>query len=214
MNDSPSFFRAFIKTFAPVAILAFFQVHAANVIPKKFSHPQIAATPEEIARLKKAWLETGANHDIVAGLVSGAAASLDKPIEFPPRGGQHGQWYQCTKCQLGLVTVDATHHRCPKCGEVYSGEPYDDVIFGKVHGENLRTANNAAWAYSVTGEKKYADLAISILSGYADRYLDYPFHDANRKQSRSGAHLFAQTLDEAYSSYNSIGPTFDLVEPA
>ena len=36
---------------------------------------------------------------------------LQEPVAFPPEGGQHNQWYQCDKCEIGLETVDATHHR-------------------------------------------------------------------------------------------------------
>ena len=178
-------------------------------------HPLIACSPAELERLRAAFRGTGPAHDAVAGVVSGADAALKQPLTFPPRGGQHNQWYQCEKCQLGLRTIDDTHHECPRCKTVYTGEPYDDVIYEHQHGRNLHNARNAAWAYALTGERRYADYAARVLLGYAERYLKYPYHAANRKVDLwagvSGGHLFEQTLNEAEALSMTIGPACDLI---
>ena len=119
-------------------------------------HPAIACSAAELQRLRDAYHSSGLQHDVVTAVVSQADKVIDKPIEFPPRGGQHNQWYQCDACQLGLKTIDDTHHQCSKCGKIYSGEPYDDVIFARKHRLNLENMLNAAWAYTITGETKYA----------------------------------------------------------
>ena len=90
-------------------------------------------------------------------------------LSFLPRGGQHNQWYQCEKCQLGLRTIDSTHHQCPKCGTIYTGEPYDDVLFSRVHSRNLSGMHAAAWAWAITQDRKYAQHAARVLLGYAQR---------------------------------------------
>ena len=135
--------------------------------------------------------------------------ALALPLTFPPEGGQHNQWYQCNTCQSGLVTVDANHHKCPQCGRIYSGFPYDNVLYSNQHRENFSLAEDAAWAWAVTGEKKYADFSAAILLGYAERYLNYPMVSAGvsdrnvdvaaqkNDRYRSAGHIMAQTLDEA-----------------
>ena len=187
-------------------------------LPKDLRHPAVACTPQELARLREAFKATGPGHDIVAGTIDRADRALKQPVAFPPRGGQHNAWYQCEACQMGLVTVDDTHHKCPKCSKVYSGEPYDDVVFERLHEANLRNMTAAAWAYAVTGEAKYADFARRVLLGYAERYRAYPYHDSSRrtgeKAGRSGGHLFEQTLNEACSMTHDVAPAFDLVHDA
>jgi hypothetical protein len=185
-------------------------------LPQPLRHPVIACTTDELQRLQAAYRSTGADHDVVARVVAEADEALTRPLEFPPRGGQHNQWYQCDKCQLGLRTQDDTHHVCRRCGQVYTGEPYDDVIFSRRHSANLRNMLSAAWAYRITGEEKYAQLAAGVLLGYAQRYQSYPFHDASRRSpaGRSGGHLFEQTLNEANCMADEIAPAFDLIHDA
>ncbi len=184
-------------------------------LPKDLKYPAIAATPEELGRLRAALKATGPAHDAVARVVKQADDALAKPIAFPPRGGQHNQWYQCDKCQFALRTIDDTHHECPRCKTVYTGEPYDDVVYEHQHYANIRNASNAAWAYALTGEKRYAEFAAKVLLGYAERYLKYPYHSASRSPSPwtivSGGHLFEQTLNEAASLASDIAPACDLI---
>ena len=175
------------------------------------THPQIAGTAEELARLKAAYANPGLEHDVVAAVVTRAEQALGHPLAFPLRGGQHNQWYQCEHCQIELKTVDDTHHKCPGCGKIYTGTPYDDVIFERQHSANLRNLSAAAWAYAITGRKEFASFVAQVLLGYADRYEKYPFHSNNLKQDKSGGHIFEQTLNEAVSLATEIGPAWDLV---
>lgn len=172
-------------------------------------HPVIACTADELARLRAAWAAQGPAHEAVAARVARAEAAMKAPLVFPPEGGQHNQWYQCDACQIALKTVDATHHQCPKCSKVYSGFPYDNVLYAKTHSTNLNHMEDAAWAWAVTGEKKYAEFAAKVMVGYADRYLKYPMvvNGVNDKTVDVGAlkktkyktagHLAEQTLNEA-----------------
>lgn len=177
--------------------------------------PAVACTAEELGRLKAAYAQPGPAHDCLSEVIRKADKALAKPLVFPPRGGQHNQWYQCEKCQLGLKTVDATHHRCPKCKEVYSGAPYDDVLYGHVHGGNLAGARDAAWAYAITGKRAYAEHAAKVLLGYAERYLKYPLHSSKwpptGTPSASAAHINEQTLGEASYLAEDVAPAFDLI---
>lgn len=171
--------------------------------------PVIAATPDEMSRLKAAWNSSGAAREVLKERFGRVDQAISEGLVFPPEGGQHNQWYQCDACQRGLETVDAHHHRCPICDKVYSGFPYDNVLYNSQHRQNITHAEDAAWAWAVTGEKKYADFAAAVLSGYADRYLDYPMISASvgdksvdigaEKQGRyrSAGHIQSQTLDES-----------------
>ncbi|MGQ9648895.1 MAG: alginate lyase family protein [Phycisphaerae bacterium] len=183
-------------------------------IPHPDRHPLIACTPEELARLQTACNGSGPAHDVVVAAVKAADKFLDDPITFPPRGGQHNQWYQCDKCELALETVSDTQHRCPKCGKIYTGEPYDDVVFKRYHSRNFSQMRQAAWAYAITGRRKYADYTAKILLGYADRYLRYPYHTnsaAKQPKGLSGGHIDEQTLGEATILSRQIAPAYDLI---
>jgi oligo-alginate lyase len=184
------------------------------VLPDPLPWPVVACTPEELERLRSAYRGDGPEHQIVARRVKQAKKSLGTSIDFPPEGGQHNQWYQCDECQIGLETVDATHHRCPECDRVYSGYPYDNVLFSRRHGAITRDLENCAWAFALTGEKGYARRAREILIGYTERYSSYPYHSNVGKrtdeQSRSGGHVFEQTLNEA-TWMKQICEAYDLV---
>ena len=196
----------------PLLLAAEWKPHEIN-LPATVKHPVIACTPAELDRLRAAYRGRGSEHMIVADVVARADLAIRRPLIFPPRGGQHNQWYQCEDCQLALKTVDDTHHQCPKCGKVYSGEPYDDVVFARKHSENLRNMETAAWAFAITEEPKYAEFAAKVLLGYAARYATYPYHSNNprRKPGRSGGHLAEQTLNEAYMMSRQIAPAYDLI---
>ena len=181
-------------------------------LPVRGSHPLISCTQAELERLRQAYRSTGPEHEAVAKVVDRARQALDKPVEFPPRGGQHNQWYQCDNCQMGLITIDDTHHQCPRCEKIYSGAPYDDVIFRRQHGRNLSNMINCAWAYAITGNQEYAVLSGQVLRGYAQRYLQYPLHNAGLKAyKKGGGHIYPQTLDEAGIMCGSIAPAYDLI---
>ncbi len=168
--------------------------------------PAVAATPEELKRLRDAWQTGGPARDALAAVFARADAAIDEGVEIPPAGGQHNQWYQCDDCQVGLETVDPHHHRCPKCGKVYSGYPYDNVLYKTRHYQLGYRINEAGWAYAVTGDERYARFVADMLLGYAKVYRQWPIQSASvgakdaqlpESQKRRGGHILSQTLDEA-----------------
>lgn len=184
--------------------------------------PIIASTNEEIIRLKTAWASSGAEHDVLASRFSKADKAIEEGLFFPPEGGQHNQWYQCESCQIALKTIDIHHHQCPSCNKIYSGFPYDNVIYNNQHTENINRAEDAAWGWLITGDQKYLQFARDILLGYADRYLAYPMlHTTVNDKTidveaekygkyTAAGRLHAQTLTEA-NSLISAAITYDLV---
>ena len=171
--------------------------------------PLIAVTTDEMSRLKAAWAVSGAEHEVLEKRFARADKAMQDSIFFPPEGGQHNQWYQCTDCQLRLETVDAHHHKCPQCKKIYTGFPYDNVLYGRQHSRNFSIAEDAAWAWTVTGDKKYAEFAARMLMGYAERYLRYPMVHADvgdktidvaaqkNGRYRTAGHIEEQTLNES-----------------
>lgn len=186
-------------------------------LPDPQLYPAVACTGEELVRLRTAYRSAGPEHEVVASRVAQANEALNEVVAFPPEGGQHNQWYQCDQCQLALKTVDATHHRCPKCQRVYSGYPYDNVIYSKTHSRLTRQMWICAWAYALTGNEAFARRAREILVGYADRYSKYPYHSNTGKmtdrQSATGGHVFEQTLNEA-SWMEEVCEGYDLIRPS
>ena len=188
------------------------------VLPKNPVHPVITCTAEELTRLREAYKGTGPNHEYLVRFFQRLDRVMTEPVVFPPRGKAHNQWYQCDDCQIGLKTLDNTHHQCPKCQKVYTGPPYDDVIYGRITGRNLRTAFDAGLAYQITGKQSYAEYTAQILLGYAERYLKYPYHDnrnrVGNRASRSGGRLIEQTLGEASTMTGTLAPAYDLIYDA
>ncbi|MBL7153898.1 MAG: alginate lyase family protein [Phycisphaerae bacterium] len=209
---------AVLLTCCLIASTAAAQVAGLQIALAEAEHPFIACTQEELARLRRAYRGAGPEQKTAALIVRRADPFIKDPkaVFFPPRGGQHNQWYQCTDCELGLKTMNATKHRCPKCKKVYSGPPYDDVIFSRQHRTNLNHMLLAAWSYAITGREKYAERAAEVLLGYAERYTKYPYHSASRETksswgARAGGHLFEQTLTEASNLASLIAPAYDLI---
>ncbi|MBU4285885.1 MAG: hypothetical protein KKD76_03160, partial [Verrucomicrobia bacterium] len=122
-------------------------------------HSFLACSTGELAHLQTVLRDRLPGCEILASRIRQADDMLNKPLRFPPRGARHNQWYQCDRCQTALETVDDTHHRCPICNTVYSGPPYDDVIFGRQHEQNFSQMTACAWAYALTGKRVYAERA-------------------------------------------------------
>jgi Heparinase II/III-like protein/Alginate lyase len=185
-------------------------------LPRSRKHPLIALTSVELKRLQAAWRSRGAKRQALEKVVAAAERFTKSKLVFPPEGSDHNQWYQCERCQMGLVTLSPTRHRCPKCRKVYSGAPYDNVLYARVHGGNFGGALNCARAWQLTGREKYARRAAKVLLGYAERYLEYPYHDAHRtpgskRCSQAGARIRPQTLGESELMARCIAPAYDLI---
>lgn len=181
-------------------------------------HPQLACTPAELARLQSALTATGAVHAPVAARIRRADLALKRPLDFPPRGARHNQWYQCDACQAALKTLPDGAHQCPLCRKKYTGEPYDDVIFGRRHAANQHDLLDCAWAYALTGARKYAEHARRLLIGYAERYANYPRRGTTAWNLPynyvTGGRLYDQTLSEASALVVFFAPAYDLIGDA
>lgn len=207
----------FLMTIGPLTFSAYGEWRPPEVrLPADGAHPVIALPPGGLDRLQAALAKEDSPYFAeIQSLVRTGEKAVEKSLSFPPRGGLHNMWYQCDDCEAPLHTVSDTEHKCRLCGKVYSGHPYDDVIFAGRHGSNFRRMHQAAWAYALTGEEKFAKFAREVLLGYAERYLDYEYRHASLADTayarRAGGRVFDQTLTEASYMLREIAPAYDLV---
>jgi len=66
-----------------------------GAILSEHRHPCLACTTEELGRLRQAYHSQNPERQVAAGPVREAEGFIGEPVVFPPRGGQHNQWYQC-----------------------------------------------------------------------------------------------------------------------
>ena len=150
----------------------------------------ITAAKDKAAR--QAWAGAA-----LRALVTGAEKAASAPVDLPERGGQWPHWYSCKKDGATLKTVSPTEHRCPVCGAVYRGDPYDAVALYWVHSRNSRAIRDLALAWRFTGRAEFARRARELLLGYAARYGAYRLHNTRDEEKVGGGRIMAQTLDEA-----------------
>ena len=151
----------------------------------------------EVQAVKRKAAEHEWAKQVLDELLDRARSRLREPVELPDRGGQWPHWYSCRRDGARLITDSPAEHRCPVCGTIYRGEPYDSVVLYYVHMRYSRAVRDLGLAYRFTGERAFARRAEVILTGYADRYRSYPLHNIHGEAKVGGGRVMAQTLDES-----------------
>lgn len=118
-------------------------------------------------------------------------------MELPPEGGQWLHYYACPDTGSTLEFHPPNQHVCPDTGKVFKGYPYDQAVYQMRADFLEKAALTEALAYRLTGERAYAEKGAAVLKAYADKYLSYPMHDNQGRQSQFGARVYSQTLDES-----------------
>lgn len=139
---------------------------------------------------------------------------MTEPVMVPKTGiGNWTLYYYCPVCSVQLVFDwhEGNRHRCPSCGRILSGEPYNGAWWGLVNSKNSTGVFQMGLLYRVTGDETYAKKAIDIMLEYAKYYKDYEVHGdiPYNGPGKSGA----QTLDEA-NFLRSFAMAYDLLEDA
>lgn len=98
-------------------------------------------------------------------------------------------------------------HRCPRCGRVHVGEWHDRWWLYPYQLWLAERAVHAATLFALRGDARHAELARTILRGYADRYLSYPNRDNVLGPSRV---FFSTYLESLWLLHITIAA--DLVE--
>jgi oligo-alginate lyase len=168
-------------------------------IPRRTQDPGIGllAGPDDFAAAREKAKRNPWANATLQRLLQSAETLLIQPLPVPARGGQWGHWYACPKDGVELVADSATRHRCPHCGAIYSGEPYDSVYIGRIHNANSGAMQTLGLAFAFTNRSEFAARAGELLTAYATRYTSYPRHDNNGKDTVTAGRLTSQTLDES-----------------
>ena len=154
-------------------------------------------TPSEVQAARER-VASGAPWDAIAhDLLAEADALAAEPLDIPPAGGQWTHWYSCPEDGGHLSANSPVEHVCGVCGKGYTGWPYDDVYITQQHTHWLRGLETLGWAYTLEPKPAYAQRVRDILLEYASFYSDLPLHDKDNGDRKSGARLYAQTLDES-----------------
>jgi hypothetical protein len=130
---------------------------------------------------------------------------------LPPEGGQWGAYYVCPYDNTYLTYTPPMTHTCPKCKRTFTGWPYDQVIYTRMHNDLSRYALTLAQTYLLNGDLKYANQCKEILLEYALNYKNYPVHDKNNHRSDSGGRVLSQTLDES-NWFMNIAWAYEIIE--
>lgn len=151
---------------------------------------ELDAAKEKAARLPWA-------REAMSRLMKDAETAVAAPVEVPSRGGQWGHWYVCKKDGVTLLADSPVRHRCPKCGEVYSGYPYDDVYLSRIHSANATAMRNMGLAFRLTGKPEFAAKVRELLLAYSKLYRKYEHRDNLGNDSVNAGRVMSTTLDES-----------------
>jgi len=120
----------------------------------------------------------------LAPLAESLAADLERllasPLEIPrekARLSRAGGRCPADGAPLDYDPWSPDAHRCPRCGTVYSGEAHYRFWLMWHQLWLAERAVHAATLYALRGDERHRRLALSLLAGYSERYLDYPNRD-------------------------------------
>jgi len=136
--------------------------------------PSVMISRERLEELKKEITTVPWKKRVYEKVVkTNADLWLERSIVIPERSGHYHRFF-CTD-GVKLETPEdqmfkTNEYRCPACGKVYKGEPYDGGRRWHEHRWLYYACNDLALVYALEGEKKYAEKAAEILRKYADAY--------------------------------------------
>ena len=134
------------------------------------------------------------------------------PLQIPHAGiARWALYYYCDDCSVSLEykLEKPFEHRCPVCGKVYTGEPYDGAWWNETMVRNCDAAYQCGLLYICTEDLQYARLTRDVLMEYAKYYPGYEVH-GNIPYNGPGK-AKEQTLCEAVF-IRTLATAYDLVE--
>jgi hypothetical protein len=155
--------------------------------------------------------------------------AVEKAVELPPRGGNWFHNYVCPTHGSHLkqgrkIGPWQWEHKCPVGPHTLNGDPsqatldFDGCSIGGIHYEYSSLVRDLGIAYQVTGDRRYADHARTILLAYAQRYLTYPQHNNQGQPVKTGGgRVGSQSLSEAWwvvSVAQGADLVWDTLEPS
>jgi hypothetical protein len=153
----------------------------AAVPPKKFVHPSLLGNAKVLAEIPAKAKRFPVVKKLLDNILKEAEKAIKNPLPIPDCNG-----WGITACLVDNTKLiprqrkDVPHKEyvCPKCGRVYHGKFFDSGFSGAGgwYGTHMKLAGdvlNTAFAYRVTGDRRYGVRAAEIMKGYADKYLSY-----------------------------------------
>ncbi|MBI5083905.1 MAG: heparinase II/III family protein [Acidobacteria bacterium] len=161
------------------------QTDLAAAVARAEAEPWARAVMDQTVNAAKAWPQS---HLTKYGL---------KELALPPEPGQWTLWDVCPVHGVSLRYTPPDVKTCPIDNKRWSGWPYDQVTYDRRLDDLAGAARDLGLAFRFTGERVFAEQSAWILKEFAAKYLSYPLHDKDNRNTRSGARVHAQTLDEA-----------------
>jgi hypothetical protein len=134
--------------------------------------------------------------------------ALATDVVLPPRGGNWFHWHASPTTGAALEVGKQIgpwewEHIDPVGGDIFRGDPsepskdFDGCMIRILHYEWCEQIRDLGVAYQVTGDVRYAKRAREIVLAYAEKYLEYPFHNTRGEEKIGGGRVGPQTLNEA-----------------
>ncbi len=181
---------------------------SAAEAPPLPAHPRLLFNAAGIEQLRQRirqppWTKVWASH------LASLEKQIKREVELPPRGGNWSHNYVCPTHGARLERgrrIGPWHweYKCSVGPHVLRGDPrqaeldFDGCAMMSVHGHYSSLVRDLGVAYQVTGDRRYAEHARTILLAYARRYLSYPLHNNQGKLvEKGGARVASQSLTEA-----------------
>lgn len=103
-----------------------------------------------------------------------AEAALASPLRPVARNGGYYHSYFCPDDAAELIFEEhtPTQHKCPVCGRVWSGQPFDDSWLWTANRRMAQRAYRLALLWRLEGNREHLDGARQILTEYAAIYPD------------------------------------------
>ena len=98
----------------------------------------IQFTQSEISHLQK---KAETNPKLFQYLKDMTREIMEEPMVVPTTGIANWLlYYYCPKCSVMLEfdRHDPYHHRCPSCGQILTGEPYDSSWWATINSRNYQ----------------------------------------------------------------------------
>jgi hypothetical protein len=125
------------------------------------------------------------------------AVKVEKPFNISLLGGGWSHNYNCPNDGDRLTLIDRHHHKCPTCGIVWSGSPWDEVAVANEHWQYSIGCRDASVLYGITKDSMWLDWAKRVLFFYAEHYDVFPLHDKSGGTSKTSGKVQCQTLSES-----------------
>lgn len=141
---------------------------------ESYPRPSILISPERLKELGNDIKRQEWRKNIYETCVKkNADLWIDREVTIPGRTGHFHRFFCTDGTRLEAPEnqlFTSQEYRCPACGKIYSGEPYEG---GRRWLENrwlYFACRDLALVYAVENDERYADKAAEILRKYADAY--------------------------------------------